>query len=144
MINPQPEAISGIERTLFNMLLDITGRAAFDIFSYVGRITVFRLIYKAYALHDAHPAAIAWLEAAANAFTTILIEEGYLSRAEQDILAMSVEEMKADMRNSRIDLANLAIDDLGIYASSAAALKLSTLHNAKGREFQAVAMMDLH
>src|SRR5262249_46929594 len=52
--------------------------------------------------------------------------------------------MKADMRNNGVDLANLTIDDLGIYASPDAALKLSTLHNAKGREYQAVAMMDLH
>jgi DNA helicase-2/ATP-dependent DNA helicase PcrA len=43
-----------------------------------------------------------------------------------------------------IDLANLTIGDLGIYASPNSALKLSTLHNAKGREFQAVAMIDLH
>lgn len=144
MMEPRPEAIAGIERTLFNTLLDITGRASFDIFSYAGRVTVFRLIYEAHALHAARPGAIAWLEAAANAFTAILIKEGYLSRAEQDLFAMSVEEMKADMRNNRVDLANLTIDDLGIYASPEAALKLSTLHNAKGREFQAVAMMDLH
>ncbi len=52
--------------------------------------------------------------------------------------------MKADMRNNGVDLENLTIDDLGIYASPDAALKLSTLHNAKGREYQAVALMDLH
>jgi len=144
MMEPRPEAIVGIERTLFNTVLDITGRASFDIFSYVGRVTVFRLIHEAQALHAAYPGAIAWLEAAANATTGILIEEGYLSRAEQDFFAMSVEEMKADMRSNSIDLDNLTIDDLGIYASPQAALKLSTLHNAKGREYQAVAMIDLH
>ena len=144
MMEPRPEAIAGIERTLFSTALDITGRASFDIFSYAGRVTVFRLIHEAQALHAAHPGAIAWLEAAANRFTGILVEEGYLSRAEQDLFATSVEEMKADMRNNRVDLENLTIDDLGIYASPEAALKLSTLHNAKGREFQAVAMMDLH
>ena len=37
---------------------------------------------------------------------------------------MSVEEMKTDMRNNKVDLANLTIDDLGIYASPDAALKL--------------------
>ena len=57
---------------------------------------------------------------------------------------MSVQEMKGDMRRNHVDLDNLAIDDLGIYASPEAALKLSTLHNAKGREYQAVAMIDLH
>ena len=57
---------------------------------------------------------------------------------------MSVEEMKADIRNNKVDLANLTIGDLGIYASPDAALKLSTLHNAKGREYRAVAVIDLH
>lgn len=144
MIEPRPEAIIGIERTLFNTVMDITGRASFEILSYMGRVTVFRLIYEAQALRDAYPGAVAWLESAASGFARILIEDEYLSRAERDIFAMSVEEMKADMRNNRVDLENLTIDDLGIYASSESALKLSTLHNAKGREYQAVAMIDLH
>src|SRR5260370_32245791 len=57
---------------------------------------------------------------------------------------MSDEEMKSDMRNNKVDIANLLIDDLGIYATPEAALKLSTLHNSKGREYIAVAMIDCH
>ena len=144
MMEPRPDAIAGIERTLFNTLLDITGRAHFDIFSYHGRVIVFRLLDCARQLHNDQTGGIAWLEAAANVFSEILNEEGYLSQGERDILAMSVEEMKADMRNNKVDLANMSISDLGIYASPDAALKLSTLHNAKGREYQAVAMIDLH
>jgi DNA helicase-2/ATP-dependent DNA helicase PcrA len=144
MMEPRPDSIAAIERTLFNTVLNITGRASFDILSYAGRVTVFRLIHEAKALHAAHQSAIDWLEAAANRFTETLIEDGYLSRAEKDLFSMSVEEMKTHMRNNRVDLENLTIDDLGIYASPDAALKLSTLHNAKGREYQAVAMIDLH
>lgn len=144
LMDPQPEAITGIERTLFNTLLDITGRAYFDIFSYHGRVILFRLLDHARQLHNTHMGGIVWLEAAAHAFSQILIDEEYLSREEQDALAMSVEEMKADMRNNKVDLENLTIADLGIYASPNTALKLSTLHNAKGREYQAVAMIDLH
>lgn len=144
IMEPRPEAIAGIERTLFNTLLDVTGRASFDIFSYSGRVTVFRLLHKAQELHAAHLAAIKWLEAAADAFAAVLINDEYLSPADENVFSMSVEEMKVDMLNNRVDLANLTIDDLGIYATPDAALKLSTLHNAKGREYQAVAMMDLH
>jgi DNA helicase-2/ATP-dependent DNA helicase PcrA len=57
---------------------------------------------------------------------------------------MIVEEMKNDMRRSNVDLTNLAVDDLGIYATPEAALKLSSLHNAKGREYTAVALIDVH
>ena len=139
-----PDAIAGIERTLFNTLLDVTGRPYFDIFSYQGRLVVFRLIFRAEELRRIHQGAIAWLEAAAVVFTEVLTNEDYLSAAEKDVLANSVEEMKTDMLNNKIDLNNLAIDDLGIYANPHAALKLSTLHNAKGREYAAVAMIDLH
>jgi DNA helicase-2/ATP-dependent DNA helicase PcrA len=144
LMEPRPDAIAGIERTLFNTLLDVTGRANFDIFSYHGRLVVFRLLERALQLHETYISGIAWLKAAASAFSEVLLDEEYLSRSELDIFAMSVEEMKADMRNNRVDLENLTIDELGIYASPDAALKLSTLHNAKGREYLAVAMIDLH
>jgi DNA helicase-2/ATP-dependent DNA helicase PcrA len=144
LMEPQPDAITGIERTLFNTLLDLTGNAYFDIFSYRGRVIVFHLLHCAQQLHDDNMGAISWLEAAADAFTKILTTEEYLGLEEQHLFAMSVEEMKVDMRRNKVDLANLTIDDLGIYASPDAALKLSSLHNAKGREYQAVAMIDLH
>ena len=144
LVEPDPNAIVGIERTLFNTLLNATGRTYFSIFSYRGRVTVFLLLDGARQLRDVHMGGIAWLGAAARTFSDILIDEEYLSPQEDDLFAMSVEEMKTDMRNNNVDLANLTIADLGIYASPDSALKLSSLHNAKGREYRAVAMIDLH
>ena len=144
LVEPDPKAIVGIERTLFNTLLCATGRTYFDIFSYRGRVVVFRLLYKARKLQSDNIGGIAWLEAAAGDFSAILIEEEYLSAQEKDLLALSVEDMKADMQNNEVDLANLTIADLGIFAHPDSALKLSTIHNAKGREYRAVAMIDLH
>jgi DNA helicase-2/ATP-dependent DNA helicase PcrA len=144
LMEPRPDAIAGIERTLFNTLQDVVGRAYFEIFSYRGRVLVFRLLEEANALRKKHIGGVAWLEAAAKSFAQVLIEEEYMTENERDTFVMSVEEMKTHMRNNNVDVANLAIDDLGIYANPEAALKLVTLHNAKGREYQAVAMIDLH
>jgi DNA helicase II / ATP-dependent DNA helicase PcrA len=144
IMEPRPDAIVGIERTLFNTILDITGNAHFDIFSYQGRLIVFRLLGIARSLHDVYESAIAWLEEAAKAFAEVLIDEGYLGQNEQHLFSISVDEMKADMANNNIDLPNLSISDLGIYAYPDAALKLRTLHDAKGREYQAIAIIDLH
>ena len=144
LVEADPIAVAGIERTLFNTVLNATGRTYFDIFSYQGRVVVFRLLYRARKLHVDHMGGIAWLEAAAREFSEILIEEEYFNSQEDDLFPMSVEAMKGDMLNSKVDLANLTIADLGIYAYPDAALKLSTIHNAKGREFRAVAMIDLH
>jgi DNA helicase-2/ATP-dependent DNA helicase PcrA len=144
LMESRPEAIAAIERTLFNTLLDVTGRACFDVFSYSGRVVVFRLLERARELQHAHTGGVAWLEAAAHAFSAVLVDEEYFSPDEQGVFALSVEEMKSHMTNNKVDLANLTIADLGIYASPDAALKLATLHYAKGREYQAVAMIDVH
>lgn len=144
LTEPNPRAIIGIERTLFDTILNATGRTLFELFSYPGRVVVFRLLGSASQLHDVHMGGIAWLEAAAQHFSNILINHHYLSPFEGDLFAMSVEEMKVDMHNNQVDLANLTVADLGVYANPKAALKLSTIHNAKGREYRAVAMIDLH
>jgi len=144
LIEPHPDAIARIERTVFNTLLDAMGRPYFNVFSYNGRVTVFRLLDQARQLHKRFEGAIDWLEAAAQAFTQTLLEDDYLSPSEADLFPLSVEEMKSDMRNNKVDIENLTIADLGIYASPDAALKLASLHFSKGREYEAVAMIDLH
>jgi DNA helicase-2/ATP-dependent DNA helicase PcrA len=144
LIDPRPSGVIGIERTLFNTLLDITGRPNFGLFSYHGRTVVFRLVQVAKKLHSADSSAIKWLESAAAAFSEILIDEHYISPNERMRFAYSVTAMKADMVKNRVDPDSLTIGDLGVYASPDAALKLSTLHNAKGREYAAVAMVNLH
>ena len=144
LMESNPDSIVGIERTLFNTLLDTTGRANFDVFSYRGRVVVFRLLEKGSELHQIHMGAIDWLEAAARSFSDVLIDVDYLTEAERHLFAGSVKEMKSDMQRNKVDINNLMISDLGIYASPNAALKLSTLHNAKGREYDAVALIDVH
>lgn len=53
-------------------------------------------------------------------------------------------EMAAASLNLGFDMANLSIADLGMFASVDRNVKLLTLHRAKGREFDAVAVIDLH
>ena len=78
LMEPRPDAIAGIERTLFNTLLDVTGRPYFDIFSYSGRVIVFKLLDHARRLYRVYMSGVAWLEAAAAAFAQVLINEEYL------------------------------------------------------------------
>ena len=51
--------------------------------------------------------------------------------------------MKADIARQNVDLANLSVEDLGLFASADKALRLSTIHAAKGREYRAVALIDV-
>ncbi len=144
LTEPDPNVIARIERSLFDTVLSATGRTRFDIFSYRGRVVVFRLIQSARRLLVKETGAIAWLESAAVMFSKTLIDEDYLAPGEVDLFSMSVEGMKTDMRDRGVDLANLTTADLGLHANPRSALKLSTIHNAKGREYRGVAMIDLH
>ena len=144
LMEPKAEAIATIERYLFNTLLNITGTPHFEVFSYAGRTVVFLLLEQAEILRAAHPNAVAWLEVSAKVFTQILTDAGFLAPSHANAFAMSVEEMKVDIRNKKVDIAHLTIAELGIYASPDSALKLATLHFSKGREYDAVAMIDMH
>jgi DNA helicase-2/ATP-dependent DNA helicase PcrA len=105
---------------------------------------VFKLVTEARNIQQSYPGGVDWLVAAAKSFGSVLLECGLLAPSEKEMFLQSVEQMKADMRANRVDLANLTIGDLGVYATPEAALKLITLHQAKGREYDAVAMVDLH
>ncbi|MEJ0022782.1 MAG: hypothetical protein WDN76_04650 [Alphaproteobacteria bacterium] len=104
---------------------------------------VFHLLNCARELHEQHEGAVAWLEASSRSFLGYPSRSGLPDHSRRRPFPMAVEEMKNDMRNNKVDLANMTIPDLGIYASPNSALKLSSLHNAKGREYRAVAIMDL-
>ena len=72
-----------------------------------------------------------------------MLEAGHVDKTQSGLFFASAHEMKADMRRQNVDIANLSISDLGLFASPTKALRLSTLHFSKGREYQAVAMIGL-
>ena len=94
-------------------------------------------------LADEALGAVAWLDAMSHAAGAILQAAGYVDRMQAGLFYASVQEMKADMHRQKVDIANLRIEDLGLFASPTRALRLSTIHYAKGREYDAVAMIGL-
>jgi DNA helicase II / ATP-dependent DNA helicase PcrA len=140
----QPSMIPRIERTLFDMVLDLGDTSRFDIFSYKGRLTIQRLIRVGSEQREKSAAGMAWLEECAKAFEDILIQDGFLSTASAALLSASVADMRADMEKNQIDIPNLSTEDLGLFAAPDASISLLTLHKSKGREFAAVALIGLH
>lgn len=132
--------IRQLERTLFHTIQDMEGRGRLDIYGYEGRKTIIRLIRIAESL-AATLDGVAWLEQMAEEAGRLLVAEEWLSPARVNDFRVSVDEMKYDMRQNKIDLDNLSIEDLGIFASPERALRLTTIHEAKGREYAAVAII---
>lgn len=141
--DPNPETTHQLERALFHAVQELTGNARLDVFSYDGRRVIIRLLREAERLATLQGGAIAWLDAMSAGTGRILQEADYVGAEQAGLFFASVQEMKADMARQNIDTANLSIDDLGLFASPTRALRLSTIHYAKGREYDAVALIGL-
>jgi DNA helicase-2/ATP-dependent DNA helicase PcrA len=142
--HPVPGSIPLIERELFGLLTDATGAPAYEVYSYGGRTVVFRLARLGARLRDETAHGLSWLRSAAEEFADVLCDASLLPESRKRLLAESVDAMEADMRTNGMDPASLSTEDLGMFASRDRNLKLLTMHKAKGREFQAVAIIDLH
>lgn len=142
IIDPQPESVYTLERALFNAVQDATGQSRTDVFSFKGRVAIIRMLREAKRLADTGAGgAIAWLDAMAMATGDTLRQAEFVDAAQAGLFYASVQEMKADMQRNGTDMENLSIEDLGMFASPSRALRLSTIHNSKGREYSAVAIL---
>ncbi len=133
-----------IEKELVKLVSNITGELNFKIYTYWGRIIVYRLIKCAKELREECNNGMSWLEIASEKFAAILFEADLLPRNASKLLLESVDGMKSDMIRQGVDIDNLTISDLGMFANLDGNMKLLTMHKAKGREFDAVAIIDLH
>lgn len=139
--DPNPETTRQLERALFHAVLDVTGHPRLDVFSHEGRVVLVRLMREAKQLAEQNLGAVAWLDAMSMATGEILRGAEYVDQEQSGLFYASVQEMKKDMQQQQVDLANLSVDDLGLFASPSRALRLSTIHFAKGREYDAVAIV---
>lgn len=136
-----PEILYRMEKELFMIANDLTGKPSFQLFSYQGMRVVHRLIRIGDTLRQANEGAVEWLHAVAPAFEEALIDEHVLLESNKDCFTESCDEMLAEMKARGIDATNMVLADLGILADPSKSMKLMTMHAAKGREFEAVAII---
>ncbi len=142
VVELMPDTMRQLERALFHTVQDITGHGRLDLFSHDGRVVIIQLLHAAERLAQ-KGGAVNWLDGMSKAAGGILLDAGLIDREQSGMFYASVQEMKADMRRQNTDMANLTIEDLGLFASPTKALRLSTIHFAKGREYRAVALIGL-
>ncbi|XAZ26212.1 ATP-dependent helicase (plasmid) [Sinorhizobium sp. B11] len=134
--------IRQLERATFNAIQDACGDSRFDVYGFDGRRTMVALLRIAGDLAD-NLDGVEWLNAMAREVGRVLVMDQWIPVEHERDFAISVQDMVADMRHNDIDVDNLSIDDLGMFASPDKALRLMTIHESKGREFAAVAVIGL-
>lgn len=134
--------IRQLERATFNAIQDATGESRYDVYGFDGRRTMVGLLRIAKDLARSLD-GVEWLDAMAREVGRVLAGDQWIPPQHEADFAASVQDMVSDMRHSGIDVDNLSIDDLGMFASPDKALRLMTIHESKGREFAAVAVIGL-
>jgi DNA helicase-2/ATP-dependent DNA helicase PcrA len=143
--HPQPQLIRSLQRELHRIVSEVSGVDRFDVFSYSGLVTIFRILHSGASLRARIPSAEHWLTRAAAEFNAILVRDKFLPPAATNLFSESATVMCDQMRNNRdIDLPNMTVSDLGLFAATDRSIHLLTMHTAKGREFDAVALVGLH
>lgn len=87
--------------------------------------------------------ALRFLDEMSAATGKILRELEFIDNTQAGMFYASAQEMKADIVRQAVDLTNLSVGDLGLFANPEKALKLSTSHAAKGREYKGVALIEV-
>jgi DNA helicase-2/ATP-dependent DNA helicase PcrA len=139
----EPNVCIAVQRALFSVVGDLMGSVPHRIFDYKGRVTVCKLLAEARIARQASDFAVDWISDVAARFSTVLTEANVLTPEAAEMLRGSAIEMVEDIRG-RQGGDQLTVEELGIFARPDHCIQLLTVHKAKGREFDAVAVIEAH
>jgi DNA helicase-2/ATP-dependent DNA helicase PcrA len=141
--SPESEIAIAVQRSLFLLIANLTDHAPYSVFDFRGRIGVCKLLAEAAEARNRSNYAIDWIADAAERFSRVLVDAEMLSPEHAKALQESAAQMVTDIRG-REGGETLTVEDLGIFARPKHCIQLLTVHRAKGREFEAVAVIDAH
>jgi DNA helicase-2/ATP-dependent DNA helicase PcrA len=137
--------VAGAQRALFRLVEELTGKDEWTIFTYEGRVILTRFLHEAARLRIRfHDDAESWLREAVNAFEHIMLPTRLFDAHHIEAIRHSAEEMIVGLQNDTELITPVGIEHLGLFAAPRDCLRLLSLHASKGREFDAVALIDLH
>lgn len=132
-------ALSSTQRALRRSLEEFEGCEVERLTGWAGCKIALELREEAVSLVVAHNDPLQWIIAVGESLDELLDRRGVL-RNERRLHASAQEVVNDLLTNNRVDLHSLSIQSLGLFADPENALKLMTVHAAKGREFDAVAI----
>ncbi len=143
-INGKGTSLYRLEQQVFFAAMDLCGSPQYNVYSYDGRRAIYHLLHDAVSIRDdVKGNGVEWLVRTARSCEDSFLAKSWMPTERTGAMIASVRDMLVDMRG-RVDLSNLSTEDLGLFANTGHSMKLLTMHRAKGREFKAVALIDLH
>lgn len=140
---PIHENLRRLDQALFQTLQDLAHDSHTMERQFACRVAIVRLLRKAKELSDGR-SGVSWLDSISEYTGETLRDLGLTNQSNSGLFYASVQEMKADMQRQNVDINGLTVENLGLFASPNKALRLATIHYAKGQEYSAVAIVGLN
>lgn len=142
VVDPSPHTATQVEIALVRAVRDVTESARRSITSTDARLAIVRLLRAAEKAAESG-AAVKFLDILSLDTGRILRDLELIDDRQAGRFYASAQEMKADVVRQGGDLESMSVTDLGLFASENRALRLATVHYAKGREYKGVAIIDV-
>ena len=133
-----------LRRTFFWLVLNTVGEPDWRVYRFDGKRVLARLVSAARECKVQDESAVGFLDQFVLQVGNILVSEGYIPEDHEALLRESVDVMISGIEENLPAATNVSVDFLAMFARPKECLQLLTMHGAKGREFDAVAVVDLH
>jgi DNA helicase-2/ATP-dependent DNA helicase PcrA len=141
---PNGEFAISTQRALSFLLISVTGKFDKGCYSYVGKTILCKILNAIVEEHTRSAIAIKWLAGVSAVVGDILKSAGYIDTAQAKKIVESADAMVLAIKKYVENYDAFTTSDLGVYAKPSHCLSLMTMHASKGREFDAVAVVDFH
>lgn len=132
-----------IIRELNDLIVNTTGTREPGVVGRGGRLAVQRILRQAQEFRIDHSGGVPWLSELARIVADALESEGLCTSNLRPLLLASAKNVAKDVIDGHRAHA-FAVEDMAQFARPTNHLRLLTVHKAKGREFSAVAVIDVH
>ncbi len=137
------QGVGQVRREVRRLVQTLT-KAARSELGFAGDVAAARLV-RAVKEVNLTDSAIDFLRWFARALAEEMTESGFLSAEEGKIIQQSGMAMVDDITSQEVrhKVRTTTVRDLGLFARGSESIRLLTMHGSKGREFEAVALIDV-
>lgn len=131
-----------LEREFADLILLLGGK--FHITGFDRRVYLFRIIRYAKASEKKSKITADWILSVTEYLAEILNRDFNILKNYCNLIGESANAIFSDMLNNNINPGTLPLKDFALFSSNRDSIKLLTLHRSKGREFDAVAIINVN
>ena len=144
LVSLDADEYARLRRAFFWLILNTVGEPDWRVYRFDGKRVLARLVSAARECKMQDESAVGFLDKFVSQVGKVLVSEGYIPEDRESLLRESTDLMISGIKTNLTDSMNVSVDFLAMFARPKECLQLLTMHGAKGREFDAVAVVDVH